>query len=103
MKHDSKNQVEALALERIYRLFSLADEEFALHPERSHRYVSLALKIGTKNRARIPAELKTAYCKKCHHFLKNKKNAKIESKANWMEITCLDCKTAFKRRKNIRD
>lgn len=99
MNTKPKTAVEQLSRERIYRLFELAEEEFEKHPERSNRYVQLALKIGTRNRCRIPAELKTQYCKKCHCFLKKGKNCAIIEKENWVEIHCQNCNAEFKRKK----
>lgn len=99
-RQQQKGQIETIALERIERLFSLADEAFATHPERSDRYVQLALKIGTRNRVRIPRELKTKYCKKCHAFLQKGKNAEIAEKTGFFEIRCLKCQTRFLRQKS---
>lgn len=99
MKTNSKKIVEQIALERIYRLFELAEEEFEKHPERSNRYTQLALKIGSRNRVRIPVELKQSYCKKCHSFLKKGKNCAITEKENWVEIQCQNCSAEFKRKK----
>lgn len=82
----------------MYRLFELAQEEFEKHPQRSKRYVELARKIGMRNKAGIPQELKTKYCKKCHSFLQNKKNAEIIEKENWIEISCQECGFSFKRK-----
>jgi ribonuclease P protein subunit RPR2 len=53
---------QKLALERIYRLFELADAT----EEYSKRYISLAKKIGEKTNVTIPKELKKKACKKCY-------------------------------------
>lgn len=98
MKKNPKNQIEQIALERIYRLFFLANEWFEKHPARSNRCVELALKIGSRNRVRVPIELKTSYCKKCKRFLKDKRNANVTQTKAWIEITCLECNARFKRR-----
>ncbi len=95
----NQNAVEALALERIYRLFELAEQEFLTQPKRSHHYVQLALKIGMRNRCRIPSELKTSYCKKCHSFLKDKINRDIIDRGGFVEIHCHECNNRFKRKK----
>ncbi len=65
----NKKFFEKIALERIYRLFGLAEKEFEKNPARSRHYIELARKISTRNRARIPQELKQSYCKKCNAFL----------------------------------
>ena len=95
----SKNKRREIALERIYRLFELAEQEFEKHPERSKRYVELARKIGTRNKATIPAELKKQFCKKCGCFLKKGKNAEWKELGNLLEIKCQECGFKFKKAK----
>lgn len=98
MRPNQKNKLEQIGLERIRRLFELAEKEFELHPERSHRYIEIALKISTRNRVRIPPELKYQYCKKCKKFLKAGKNASVTKAPKWTEIWCLECGSGFKHR-----
>lgn len=86
-----KNFIEKIALERIYRLFELAEEEFENHSERSKRYVELARKISERNRARIPKELKDKFCKKCGTYLKKGKNAEIIIENGFERIVCKEC------------
>ena len=86
-----KNFVEKIALERIYRLFELAEGEFSKHPERSKRYVQLARKIGERNRVRFPQVLKSKFCKNCNSFLVEGKNSEIEIRGTLMEIKCNCC------------
>ncbi len=87
MRERQRHQVEALALERIYRLFELADAVEGKHPTRAKRYVELARKIGVRNKARIPLELKTKFCKKC-----NSMNVRVAAtKEGWRTVKCGDC------------
>lgn len=97
MKMKQLNAVQKIALERIYRLFDLAEKEFKKHPERSNRYVELARKVGEKNNASIPTELKKRFCKKCGNYLKNGKNSVWSKKEKWVEITCGECRFTVKR------
>ncbi|MBN1941012.1 MAG: ribonuclease P [Candidatus Diapherotrites archaeon] len=90
MRKKGKGFVEKIALERIYRLFELAEENMARHPERSKRYVELARKIGTRNRVRIPQELKKSFCKKCNSFLKGK-NVELEEREKMLVVKCKEC------------
>ncbi len=83
--------IAGIALERIYRLFELANEEFEEHPDRSKRYVELAIKISERNRSKIPRELKKLFCKKCHSFLKQGKNSKIRVTKNYLNVSCIEC------------
>ncbi len=92
-----KNKRKEIALERIYRLFELAEAEFPKHPERSKRYVELARKIGTRNKAIIPTELKKQFCKKCSAFLVKEKNAEWKKTGTLVEIKCKECGYCFKK------
>lgn len=83
--------VEKIALERIYRLFELAGEEFEKHPGRSKRYVELAKKISERNRARIPQELKKKFCKNCGSYLKAGKNCIYRIKKSILKVSCKEC------------
>ncbi len=84
-------KIQILGLERIYRLFELAEKEFEKHPERSKRYIEIAREIVKKSRTRIPDELKTKFCKKCNAFLKEEKNSQIQKQNNMKIIKCLEC------------
>ena len=94
-----KNKFEKIALERIYRLFELAEQNFGQHPERSKRYVDLARKIGTRTNTRIPQELKKSFCKKCSSFLVDGKNAKLQTSGTFLVTRCLEC--GFERKTRI--
>jgi len=95
----SKNFRKEVALERIYRLFELAEKEFEDRPDRSKRYVELARKLGTRNKAVIPPELKKMFCKNCGSFLKKGKNAEWKDLEKLVEITCGECSFSFKKGK----
>ena len=95
-----KNFRREIALERIYRLFELAEQEFALHSERSRRYVELARKISMRNKAPIPAELKKRFCKKCGAFLVKGKNAEEKAAGELVEIHCKECGFCFRKSKD---
>ena len=77
-----------LALSRIERLFKLASE--AKTQSRADRYVSLASKISTKLKVRIPSNLKRKFCKKCLTFLKAG-NSRIRTKNRMLITSCLNC------------
>lgn len=86
-----KASVRKIALERIYRLFELAEINFEKHPERSKRYIELARKIAMRYNVRVPFELKQKFCKKCNAFLKVGVNAKIRVSKQIIKVTCLEC------------
>ena len=100
-KKKQKRLIEEISLERMYRLFELAEKEFAKHPERSNRYVEIARKIGMRNRVRIPLELKYRFCKKCRSFLKKGQNAELKQMDKWITIECSNCGAQFKRKKAL--
>lgn len=92
-----KNIRRKIALERIYRLFELAEQEFGERPDRAKRYVELARKISSRNKAPIPAELKKRFCKKCGSFLARGKNAEWAELGKLVEIKCGECGFSFKK------
>lgn len=93
-------KIQQIALERIYRLFELSETEFFKHPELSRRYVELARKISSKNKATIPAELKKLFCKKCGAFLKKGKNSKHTIQMPFLIVKCLEC--GFERKNSLK-
>lgn len=93
LKKKSKNLARDLAMERIYRLFELADAEHCSNSARSDEYVSLARKIGMRYLVRFPRELKTRFCKNCGGYLVPGANCRIRLNGEYMVITCLKCDT----------
>ncbi|MCX6815120.1 MAG: ribonuclease P [Candidatus Aenigmarchaeota archaeon] len=93
-KHSAKPKWQQnIGRERIERLFSLAEKEFAKNPSRSHRYVSLARKIAMRYNIRLPPGLKRFYCKKCYKYLRPSINCRVRTSARQRAviITCLEC------------
>lgn len=90
-KKKSKNLSKDLAMERIQRLFKLAESEYSSNPARSNKYVSLARKIGMRYLVRFPRELKVRFCKRCGGYLVPGDNCRIRLKGRYMVITCLKC------------
>jgi len=82
---------QKIGVERIWRLFELAEEEFPKHPERSNRYVEIALNINMKTKCGIPFELKKKFCKKCKNFLVEGKNCDIQKERDLIVIICKAC------------
>jgi len=92
-KKKGKNLAKDLAMERIQRLFELADAEYSSNSARSNAYVSLARKIGMRYLVRFPRELKVRYCKKCGVYLVPGDNCRIRLKGKYITTTCLSCGT----------
>lgn len=92
-KKKNKNLAKDLAMERIQRLFELAESEYRSNPERSNEYVSLARKIGMRYLVRFPRELKVRFCKSCGTYLVPGDNCRIRLKGRYLVITCLKCES----------
>ncbi len=72
------------ALERIYRLFELAEKQ--KDEKLAKRYLMLAKRIGEKVNVKIPKELKQKYCKKCYSL-----KVKARKEKEFLIITCESC------------
>jgi ribonuclease P protein subunit RPR2 len=85
--------VRGVVLERIQILFSLAEREAKAHPERSRRYVSLARRLATRFRIRLPPGQKRRYCRECNAFLVPGFNARVRLKTREAKLVseCLSC------------
>jgi ribonuclease P protein subunit RPR2 len=91
MRKRQKKWAQDMALQRIIRLFELADLEFHDSPERSNRYVQLARRIGMRYRVRMPADLKRRICKHCHAYLVQGATARTRLQGTHVSITCTAC------------
>ena len=82
-----------LVLERIRALFVQAQESFRANPERSRRYVEMALRLSSRYNIRIPPELKRRFCKSCHAYLVPGANARARTSPSQraVTLTCLEC------------
>jgi len=86
----SKNAVVSIGEERISILAGLSKEALADgNKERARRYVSLAVKIGRKTKAKIPVEFK--YCKKCMIPLVPGVSSTVRLTGGKVVTTCIEC------------
>ena len=79
-----------LSAERVERLFRLAFEEYALHPERADRYVQIARRICTRTRFRMSRQFKRMVCKHCGRYLPPTER-RVRLRDGIMTATCLRC------------
>ncbi|MFQ6088537.1 MAG: ribonuclease P protein component 4 [Candidatus Methanofastidiosia archaeon] len=86
-----KQRMRVKALKIMKNLFLLAEMNFDIHPEGSHRYVELIRRISMRCRVRIPKEVKRRYCKHCHKFLHPQKNSRVRTRKGKLVIKCLEC------------
>jgi len=91
-----KEWIRDMALQRIERLFQLAEEWKDSHPERSRRCVEVARAISMKYRVRIPRIYRRRFCRKCNTYFIFGKNARVRLKQRRVVVECLNC--GFKRR-----
>jgi len=80
-----------IASERMEILFQRAEDEFALHPERSHRYVEMSRKIATKYNLKMPSSWRGRFCRNCNQFLKPGSNCQVRLKDSMVNIKCMEC------------
>lgn len=85
-------QFQKLALERIERLFELAQEVFNKEPKLSDRYVAIARRISMKYKIKIPLKLKRRFCKNCFSYLMPSVNCRIRTQRGKVVYYCLNCK-----------
>ena len=85
-----------IAIERMDILFNRAEMEFITHPERSNRYVELALKLSTKYNTKVPEKWKRRYCKNCKSFLSPGRNCTVRLVNSEVNIFCGECGHAMK-------
>ena len=82
-----------LILERVNRLFSMAQESFSKAPERSHHYMEMIRKLSMRTNFRLPPAIKRRICGNCHHLLVPGRNARFRTseKQRSIIVTCGDC------------
>ena len=85
-----------IAKERMDILFTRAEMEFITHPERSNRYVELALKLSTKYNTEIPEKWSRRYCKNCKCFLSPGRNCTVRLVNSEVNIFCGECDHVMK-------
>ncbi|RLF13024.1 MAG: ribonuclease P [Thermoprotei archaeon] len=91
---EQRREIRRIALERIKRLFEMADAMFNVDPSLSHRYVELARKISMRCRVRIPRDLRRRFCHRCYKFLRPGVNCRVrlaKRREPHVAITCLEC------------
>lgn len=90
-RKQQKNLIQDIGAQRMWRLFELAKQEHAVHPERSERYVQLIRNISMRNRIGIPKQIKNRICKHCYAFLVPGKNARYRLKEGFIVVSCQRC------------
>ncbi len=67
MDNRRKKIIKSSAKSSVKELVSKAFDQYRQNNAgRSRRYIKMAMDLLTKNRIRLPKELKNSFCKKCH-------------------------------------
>ncbi|HOV52562.1 MAG TPA: ribonuclease P [Methanothrix sp.] len=95
-RRKDSHKARDLAVQRMERLFSLAAKEYETHPERSNRYVQIALKISARTRVRMPRQLKSFVCKSCGCYL-SASGRRVRLREGILVTTCSSCGKQMRR------
>lgn len=82
-----KQKEKEAALEMIKDLFAEAEKR----PKLAAKYVSIARKIATRTKTKIPLMLKRRFCKHCGNYLKLGLNARIRLNKGKKTVFCMNC------------
>lgn len=96
MKVDPKK----IALERIQILVKEAQSNAKKNPDLAQRQASLAKRISTKYKVKLPYEIRMQFCKKCKSFIAPGINSKIRlgrSTLKSIRITCHFCNHTYRK------
>jgi ribonuclease P protein subunit RPR2 len=79
--------------ERISILFGQAADSLDEHPDRSRRYVSMAVKLSMRYNARLSPEQKASFCKSCHTPLVPGRTSSVRTSPSRKSVitTCKHC------------
>ena len=94
MKHAKRK----IALERMYILINNAISNARSNPDLSQRQASLARRISTHHRIKMPYELRINFCRQCKNFIAPGINSRIRlgrSHLKSIRITCNFCENTY--------
>ena len=95
-----KPVLRKIALERIQILITSAISNAKMNPHLSQRQASLAQRICTKYKIRMPYELRIVFCKKCKSFIAPGINSKIRlgrTSVKSIRISCNLCGHTYRK------
>lgn len=96
MRSDQKQ----IAMERIQILINQALDNAKKNPELAQKQASLAKKISTKYKIRLPYQIRMHFCKKCKMFIVPGVNARIRlgrSTLKSVRTTCSFCNHTYRK------
>jgi len=95
-----KPTVKKIALERMHILIENAISNAKTNPKLSQRQASLARKISTRHKVKMPYVIRMVFCKKCKSFIAPGVNSKIRvgrSTIKSIRITCNFCGHTYRK------
>ena len=95
-----KQAKKKIALERMYLLINNAISNARLNPDLSQRQASLARRISTHHRIKMPYELRMNFCKQCKNFIVPGINSRIRlgrTHLKSIRITCNFCESTYRK------
>ena len=95
-----KQAKRKIALERMYILINDAISNARSNPDLSQRQASLARRISTHHRVKMPYELRINFCKRCKNFIVPGINSRIRLGGTHLKairITCNFCDNTYRK------
>lgn len=80
-----------LAIERVKRLFELAEESHLSKTNMADRYVELARELAMHYKVGIPKELRARFCRKCGAYLSPGSTATVRTRKS-LKAVIIRCK-----------
>lgn len=90
--------IQRVAVERMWRLFELAQKAWKKNPLRTRRYITLIQGFSTRFRTPIPAEIKKSFCKHCKNYWVEGENVKRRIHGKTITTNCLICGKLTRRK-----
>jgi len=95
-----KPAIKDLLIERMQILIKNAMSNSRSNPELAERHATLAKRLSTKYRIRMPYELRMNFCKKCKKFIVPGFTARVRigrSSVKSIRITCGFCNHTYRK------
>ncbi len=89
-----------IALERMYVLINNAISNARSNPSLAQKQASLARRISTHHRIKMPYELRMNFCKQCKNFIAPGINSRIRlgrTHLKSIRITCNFCESTYRK------
>ncbi len=95
-----KPALQKIAMERMQILIDSAISNARTNPELSQRQASIARRISTRHKIRMPYDLRMVFCKKCKSFIAPGINSRIRlgrASVKSIRISCNLCGHTYRK------